>query len=78
VTARDAVVPSVALALACLASYSLVRHASAHIRSLSYADDQIGGLWAVIATAFVVRTTEGESVNAANSVGQTGDVGVGR
>jgi hypothetical protein len=67
VTARGAVVRSVALALACLASYSLVRHASAHIHSLSPGDDQIGGLWAVIATAFVFRTTQGESVTAAKT-----------
>lgn len=66
-TARGAVVQSVALALACLASYSLVRHASAHIHSLSAADDQVGGLWAVIATAFVFRTTQGESVTAAKT-----------
>ncbi len=62
-----AVVQSVTLALACLASYSLVRYASAHIHSLSHADDLVGGLWAVIATAFVSRTTAGESVTAAKT-----------
>ena len=62
-----ALATSIGLALACLASYSLVRHASAHIDSLSAADDQIGGLWAVIATAFVFRTTEGESITAAKT-----------
>jgi uncharacterized membrane protein YccC len=61
------VVASVTLALACLASYSLVRYASAHIHSLSRADDLVGGLWAVIATAFVFRPTEGKSVSAANT-----------
>jgi uncharacterized membrane protein YccC len=64
VNTRGAVVQSVTLALACLASYSLVRYASAHIQSLSHADDLVGGLWAVIATAFVFRTTEGESITA--------------
>jgi hypothetical protein len=67
VSARAAVAQSVALALACLASYSLVRHASAQIHSLSHADDQIDGLWAVIATAFVFRTTQAESVTAAKA-----------
>jgi uncharacterized membrane protein YccC len=65
--ARGAVVQSVTLALACLASYSLVRYASAHIHSLSHADDLVGALWAVIATAFVFRTTEGESITAAKT-----------
>src|SRR5262245_33145928 len=67
VNARSAVVQSVTLALACLASYSLVRYASAHIHSLSHADDLVGGLWAVIATAFVFRTTENESITAAKT-----------
>jgi uncharacterized membrane protein YccC len=66
VNARATVV-SVTLALACLASYSLVRYASAHIHSLSHADQLVGGLWAVIATAFVFRTTEQESVAAAKT-----------
>jgi hypothetical protein len=56
---------SVALALACLASFSLVRYASAHIHALSPADDLIGALWAVIATAFVFRATDRESITAA-------------
>src|SRR5215471_9475367 len=67
VNARSAVRQSVTLALACLASYSLVRYASAHIHSLSHADDLVGGLWAVIATAFVFRTSEGESITAAKT-----------
>jgi fusaric acid resistance family protein len=58
---------AVALALACLASFSLARYASAHIHSLSRGDDLIAGLWAVIATAFVFRTTENESVTAAKT-----------
>src|SRR5215813_13068390 len=67
VNARSAVRQSVTLALACLASYSLVRYASAHIHSLSHADDLVGGLWAVIATAFVFRTTEDASITAAKT-----------
>jgi len=67
VNARSAVVQSVTLGLACFASYSLVRYASAPIHSLSHADDLVGGLWAVIATAFVFRTTESESITAAKT-----------
>src|SRR5215813_12781732 len=67
VNVRGAVLYSVTLALACLASYSLVRYASAHIHSLSRADDLVGGLWAVIATAFVFRTTEDASITAAKT-----------
>lgn len=67
VSIRGAVVQSVTLALACLASYSLVRYASAHIHSLSHADDLVAGLWAVIATAFVFRTTEHESITASKT-----------
>jgi hypothetical protein len=67
VTARSAVTQSVALALACLTSYSLVRHASGYIHPLTDADEQIGGLWAVIATAFVFRTSQAESIIAAKT-----------
>jgi len=67
VSSHRAVLQSVTLALACLASYSLVRYASAHVHSLSHADDLVGGLWAVIATAFVFRTTDGASVTAAKT-----------
>jgi fusaric acid resistance family protein len=66
VSAR-AFVQSAALALACLASYTLARHASAQVHSLSEADGQTAGLWALIATAFVFRTTRGESLTAAKT-----------
>jgi len=73
VNTRGAVVQSLTLSLACLASYSLVRYASAHFDSLSHADDLVGGLWAVIATAFVFRTSEGESITAVKTrVASTG------
>jgi hypothetical protein len=64
---RRAVAESVALALACLASFSLVRYASGGIHSLSHADHLVAGLWAVIATAFVVRTSKDESIGAAKT-----------
>ena len=67
VNVRSALVQSVALALACLASYSLVRYASPSISSLGRDDYLIDGLWAVIATAFVFRATEDASVTAAKT-----------
>jgi hypothetical protein len=44
-----------------------VGHASGYINPLTDADDQIGGLWAVIATAFVFRTSQAESIIAAKT-----------
>ena len=64
---RGAVAQSLALALACLASYSLVTYALARVHSLSHADDLIGGLWAVVATVFVFRARHDESVTAAKT-----------
>src|SRR5262245_1982597 len=67
--ARGALVQSIALALGSLATYSLVTNALAGVHSLSHADDLIGGLWAVLATVFVVRATYDESVAAAKTRG---------
>src|SRR5262249_2758093 len=58
---------SLALALGCLVSYMLVAEALASVRSISRSDDLIGGLWAVIATIFVLRPTHHESVTAART-----------
>jgi uncharacterized membrane protein YccC len=69
VNARCALVQSIAVALGSLVSYLLVTNALAGVHSLSHADDLIGGLWAVLATVFVVRATYGESVAAAKSRG---------
>lgn len=67
--ARSAVAHSLALSLGCLASYTLVANTLASVHSLSHADDLIGGLWAVVATLFVFRTTHDESVTAAKTRG---------
>lgn len=67
VNARDAFVHSLALVVGCLVSYSLATHALAGIHSLSRADDLVGGLWAVIATVFVIRATHDDSVLAAKT-----------
>ena len=62
---RPAVVHSVALSVSCLISYWLTTQILIHFYSLSRADDLLGGMWAVIATIFVYRTSYRESVTAA-------------
>ncbi|HTT67812.1 MAG TPA: hypothetical protein VMF70_07280 [Gemmatimonadales bacterium] len=52
-----------ALAAASLVSSRLATHALSSVRSLSKADDLLGGLWAVLATLFVYR--EGQRQRAA-------------
>jgi uncharacterized membrane protein YccC len=46
---------------------AVVQSAALAIHALSEADGQTAGVWAVIATAFVFRTTPGESVAAAKT-----------
>ena len=63
---RDqAVLHSVALAIASLVTYWLTVHGLARIHSVSRADDVLGGIWAVIATVFVYRTSYDGSATAA-------------
>ena len=65
---RDqAVLHSVALAIASLVTYWLTVHGLARVRSVSTADDVLGGVWAVIATVFVYRTSYDASATAALS-----------
>ncbi len=64
---RLAVVHSLALAIACLITYALTVHALARIHSVSAGDDVLGGIWAVIATVFVYRTSYDGSAAAALS-----------
>ncbi len=61
---RPAVVHSVALSVSCLISYWLTTQLLVHFYSLSRADDLLGGMWAVIATVFVYRTSYRESISA--------------
>jgi hypothetical protein len=61
---RAAVMHSSALAVACYVSYWLITHGLSQLRSLSAADDQLGGMWAVIATVFVYRTSYQQDVAA--------------
>jgi uncharacterized membrane protein YccC len=58
---------SAAIGIACLVSYWLITYVLSHVHSVSTADDQLGGMWAVIATVFVYRITYQQSVGAALS-----------
>ena len=65
--ARTAVVGCTVLAVACLITYELVTNALSRVYSLSRDDDLLGGMWAVLATIFVLRDSFGKSVAAAVS-----------
>ena len=62
-----AILHSLALAIACLLTYWLTVHGLERIHSVSAADDVLGGVWAVIATVFVYRTSYEGSATAALS-----------
>src|ERR1700735_4139256 len=64
---RRAVADGVVVGLSCLLTYWLATTILAHVYSPSAADDELGGLWAVIATVFVFRETYDKSVAAAVS-----------
>jgi chromate transport protein ChrA len=64
---RAAVADSCLLALSCLVSYWLATTILALAHSPSQADDLLGGMWAVIATVFVVRHSYHRSMAAAVS-----------
>ena len=64
---RRAIADSVVVGLSCLLTYWLATTILAHVYSPSAADDELGGLWAVIATVFVLRETYDKSVAAAVS-----------
>lgn len=65
--ASTAVVESVALAVACLITYWLITIVLSRVYSLSRDDDLLGGMWAVLATIFVMRDSFSKSVAAAFS-----------
>ena len=58
---------STALALACAVSYLLTTRVLSHIHQISPEDQLIGGMWAMIATAFVYRFSYDQSITAAIS-----------
>jgi uncharacterized membrane protein YccC len=65
--ARTALIDSAVLAIACLVTYLLVTKVLARVHSVSPDDGLLGGMWAVIATVFVNRSTYRESLSAAVS-----------
>ena len=58
---------SVLLGVACLISYWLTTRVLSLAHSVSAADDALGGMWAVVATVFVVRDSYAKSLAAALS-----------
>lgn len=64
---RNGVVECVALAVACLITYWLCTSLLARVHSVSRDDDLLGGMWAVLATIFVLRDSYAKSVVAALS-----------
>jgi len=65
--ACSAVVDCSVLAIACLVTYFLVTHLLSGLYFISRADDLLGGMWAVLATIFVLRDSFAKSVAAAVS-----------
>jgi len=65
--ARTAVVECVVLGVACLVTYWLATHLLSRAHSLGRDDDLLGGMWAVLATIFVLRDSYAKSVAAAVS-----------
>jgi uncharacterized membrane protein YgaE (UPF0421/DUF939 family) len=63
----EAVVRGAMLAIACAISYWLITHILANAYSISRDDDLLGGMWAVVATIFVYRNSNAESVRSALS-----------
>jgi uncharacterized membrane protein YccC len=62
---RDAAVDCGVLAAACLITYWLATRMLAHVYLLSHDDELVGGVWAVIATIFVLRDSYQRSMTAA-------------
>jgi uncharacterized membrane protein YccC len=63
----SAVVDGTVLAVACAITYMLITSVLSHIYFVSKNDDLLGGLWAVIATIFVIRDSYQHSLSAAVS-----------
>jgi hypothetical protein len=65
--AGTAVVECVVLAVACLITYWLATRLLSRVHSVGRDDDLLGGMWAVLATIFVLRDSYAKSVAAAVS-----------
>jgi uncharacterized membrane protein YccC len=64
---RAAAADSIWLAAACLLSYWLTTRVLSLVYSINTGDDALGGLWAVIATVFLLRDSYNKSLAAAVS-----------
>jgi hypothetical protein len=62
---RAAVTHSIALGFACVAAYEFTTEVLSRVHSISPSDDLLGGMWAVVATVVVYRTSYQESAAAA-------------
>jgi uncharacterized membrane protein YccC len=67
VKVKSAVLGATVLAIACLITYLLVTRVLSRLYSISKDSDVLGGMWAVIATIFVIRDGYRQSVAAAAS-----------
>ena len=65
--ARTAVLDSAVLAVACLATYLIATRLLSQLYFISSADTLLGGMWAVIATIFVIRDSYRRTLSAAAS-----------
>jgi uncharacterized membrane protein YccC len=57
-------VECVVLGVACLVTYWLATHLLSRVHSVGRDDDLLGGMWAVLATIFLMRDSFGKSVAA--------------
>lgn len=63
----EVIIRGAILAISCVISYWLITHILGHTYSISRDDDLLGGMWAVVATIFVYRYSNAESVRSAFS-----------
>jgi hypothetical protein len=64
---RLAVAESAGLGVACLVSFLVVAQLLSRVHSVDQRDNELGALWAVISTIFVLRASYTESISAAVS-----------
>jgi uncharacterized membrane protein YgaE (UPF0421/DUF939 family) len=67
VQARTALADGVVLAVAALVTYLLATKLLSWVHSVSPADDELGGMWAVVSAIFVNRASYSQSLSAAVS-----------
>lgn len=70
---RPVLAHSIGLAISCLIAYSVITHLLVDMFSVSVSDELLGGMWAVVATAFVYRTSYQQSM-AARAFADLGNV----